>query len=89
VSASTVDGVMHVSLANTSLTEERTVELSFDSLKPKSVTGEVLAADKVADYNDFDDPDKVAPKPFTGAKAKGSKVNLTLPAASVVVLEIK
>jgi len=89
VSASTVDGVMHVSLANTSLTEERTVELSFDSLKPKSVTGEVLAADKVADYNDFDDPDKVAPKPFTDAKAKGSKVNLTLPAASVVVLEIK
>ena len=81
-------GALHVSLANPSLDKAVTVELSFEQLKPKTVSGEILHADKVNAYNDFGKAPAVAPAPFTGAKLIGRTVKLTLPAASVVVLEI-
>ena len=82
-------GKLHVSLANPYLDKAVTVELNFDSLKPKSVTGEILKADRIDAYNDFGKAPAVAPVAFTGAKANGKTVKLTLPAASVVVLEVQ
>ena len=58
-------------------------------LKPRSVTGEILKADKINAYNEFGKAPAVAPVAFTGAKASGKGIKLTLPAASVVVLEIQ
>ena len=83
------DGKLHVSLANPYLDKAVTVELAFDSLKPSSVTGEILKADRIDAYNDFGKDPAVAPAAFKGAKASGKTVKLTLPAASVVVLEIR
>ena len=82
-------GKLHVSLANPYLDKPVTVELAFDQLKPKTVTGEILKADKINAYNEFGKAPAVAPAAFTGAKATGKGVKLTLPAASVVVLEIQ
>ena len=82
-------GKLHVSLANPYLDKAVTVELNFDSLKPKSVTGEILKADRIDAYNDFGKAPAVAPVAFIGAKANGKTVKLTLPAASVVVLEVQ
>ena len=82
-------GVLHVSLANPVLDKPVTVELSFDSLKPKTVTGEILTAPDVHAYNDFGKEPAVKPAAFTGTKISGNKVKLTLPAASIVVLEVK
>ena len=82
-------GKLHISLANPYLDKAVTVELAFDQLKPKTVTGEILKADKINAYNDFGKAPAVAPAAFTGAKASGKSVKLTLPAASVVVLEIQ
>jgi alpha-N-arabinofuranosidase len=65
------------------------VELAFDQLKPKTVTGEILKADKINAYNEFGKAPAVAPAAFTGAKTTGKVVKVTLPAASVVVLEIQ
>ena len=62
---------------------------SFDALKAKSVSGEILTAPDVHAYNDFGKEPAVKPAAFTGAKVSGGKVKVTLPAASVVVLEIK
>ncbi len=81
-------GALHVSLANPNLDKPVTVELSFEQLKPKKVSGEILHAGKVNAYNDFGKAPAVAPAAFTGAKIIGRTVKLTLPAASVVVLEI-
>ncbi|MBR6882169.1 MAG: alpha-N-arabinofuranosidase, partial [Bacteroidales bacterium] len=80
---------LHVSLANPYLDKPVTVELDFDSLKPRTVTGEILKADRIDAYNDFGKAPAVAPAAFTGAKASGKSVKLTLPAASVVMLEIQ
>ena len=82
-------GVLHVSLANPSLDKSVTVELSFDQLKPGSVSGEILKAGRINAYNDFGKKPEVAPAPFKEAKVSGKTVQLTLPAASVVVLEVK
>jgi alpha-N-arabinofuranosidase len=82
-------GVLHVSLANPSLDKPVTVELSFEQLKPKNVSGEILVAKDIHAYNDFGQAPAVVPAAFSGAKVSGKTVKLTLPAASVVVLAVK
>ena len=81
-------GAIHVSLANPLLDKAQTVTLTFDSLKPGSVSGEILTAAAIDTYNEFGKAPAVAPAAFQGAKISGKTVKLTLPAASVVVLEI-
>ncbi len=93
VSASKSDAI-HVSLANPSVTKPKTVELEFDALKPSSVTGEILVGkgkgiEAVKSHNDFGGKTEVAPASFKDFKTSGRTVKVTLPPASVVVLEIK
>ena len=83
------EGRIHVSLANPSLDKAATVELSFDALRPRTVTGEILQARSISDHNEFGKAPAVAPAAFKGAKTTGKGVRLTLPAASVAVLEIR
>ena len=82
-------GVLHVSIVNPSLAKAKKLTLAFDKLKPASVEGEILATDDIHDHNTFENSELVAPKAFDGAKIKGRNINLTIPAASVIVLEIK
>ncbi len=93
VSASKSDAI-HVSLANPSVTKPKTVELEFDALKPSSVTGEILVGkgkgiEAVKSHNDFGGKTEIAPAAFKDFKTSGRTVKVTLPPASVVVLEIK
>ncbi len=82
-------GALHLSMANPYLDKAVTVEVSFDALKPAKVTGEILKAAKVNAYNDFGKAPEVVPAPFKEVKVSGKTLKLTLPAASVVVLEVK
>ncbi|MBQ6254166.1 MAG: alpha-N-arabinofuranosidase [Bacteroidales bacterium] len=93
VSASKSDA-LHVSLANPSVSETKTVELEFDSLKPSKVSGEILVGkgkgiEAVKSHNDFDGKVEVAPAPFKGFKTSGKTVKVTLPPASVVTLAVE
>ena len=90
VSASrSASGTYNVSLVNTSATEPTTMEVSFDTLNPKSVSGEVLRGASISTYNDFDKKNAVAPAAFKDFKVKKNTITVTLPAASVVVLEVR
>ena len=82
-------GVLHVSLANPYLDRAQKVELSFEDLKPHSVSGEIIQAPSIDAYNDFGKEAQVKTASFQGAKASGKTISLTLPAASVVTLEVK
>jgi alpha-N-arabinofuranosidase len=82
-------GLVHVSLANPNLDKAVSVELNFDELKPSKVSGEILKADRINAYNAFGKEPAVAPAKFTTVKATGKSVKLTLPAASIVVLEVQ
>ena len=81
-------GKVHVSIANPMIGKAQTVVLNFDELKPKNVTGEILAAPSIDSYNDFGKEPAVAPKPFAAFKKDGKSLVVSVPAASVVCLEL-
>ena len=79
----------HISLSNVDLQESQEIELNLGEVKAKSVTGRILTANNIGDYNSFEKPNVVAPKEFTGAKVNKGSLKVTLPAKSIVVLEVK
>ncbi|HYV13662.1 MAG TPA: alpha-L-arabinofuranosidase C-terminal domain-containing protein [Pyrinomonadaceae bacterium] len=55
----------------------------------RSVSGEVLTAPAMNAMNTFDHPNTVKPAPFRDYKLEGSRLNLSIPAKAIVVLELK
>lgn len=82
-------GKIHLSIVNPELEKEQTLLVAFDALQPKSVSGEILHADSIDAYNDFGVVNRVGVKPFKGAKITKAGIELKLPAASIVTLEIE
>ncbi|WP_294264108.1 alpha-L-arabinofuranosidase C-terminal domain-containing protein [uncultured Sphingomonas sp.] len=92
VSASAIrgkDGVVRIALANADPNQANSVTASLAGVQASAVTGTVLTADAITARNDFDAPDRVAPQAFTGATVAGGKLSVSLPAKSVVVLELR
>jgi alpha-N-arabinofuranosidase len=87
--AKKADGSIVVSLANTSLNKAQEVELNLDGANAKTVTGRMLTSKKITDYNDFEHTDVVKPVDFKGAKLKKNILKLSLPAKSIVVVNVK
>ncbi len=83
------NGALHLSMANPYFDKPVKVEVEFTKLKPSKVQGEILHSDKINAINDFGKAPAVAPAAFKDVKVKGKKLVMTLPAASVVVLEIQ
>jgi alpha-N-arabinofuranosidase len=54
-----------------------------------SVSGRVLASGRIQDHNTFDDPARVKPTEFRGARLDGTNLRVQLPPCSVVVLTLK
>ena len=87
--AKTGDGAVVVALINLHLTESQDVELSLSGFEPSTSEGTLLTCSDIADFNDFDHPEVIAPAEFDDFKADGGNLTLTLPAKSVVVLNLK
>lgn len=83
------NGVFHVSLVNIDPNKAASISLELAGAAAKQVSGRIVASPRVQDYNSFENPDKVVPVPFNGASLKGSTLQVKLPPASVVVLELK
>lgn len=89
VSASKKDNVINITLANIDLESSRDVQIDLSGLKINGVSGRILTSKNIADYNTFDKPDVIQPVSFNGAKIVKGRLNVQLPAKSIVVLEIK
>lgn len=76
-------------LAVTNIDPNRPADISvaIEGVKARSVTGEVLTADRVDAVNTFEKPDVVEPRPIT-AQAVGGRIQLHLPPKSVTVVSI-
>jgi len=83
------DGSVIISLANVSLNDAQEVEISLEGLTAKTVSGRILTCKNVADYNDFDHPNTVAPADFKDAKLKKNVLKVKVPAKSIAVVNIK
>lgn len=83
------NGVTHISLVNIDATKAQPVSININGASYRSVTGRILTSEKLQNYNSFDDPNKIVPAVYNGARLNDSIVNLTIPPFSVVVLELK
>ncbi|HTE11408.1 MAG TPA: alpha-L-arabinofuranosidase C-terminal domain-containing protein, partial [Chitinophagaceae bacterium] len=82
-------GLVHVSLVNIDPVKEAAISLDMDGTAFKQITGRILASAHLQDYNSFENPDKIKPVSFNGASLKGNTLQVKLPPASVIVLELK
>jgi alpha-N-arabinofuranosidase len=63
--------------------------VKLDGINAGSVSGRVLTAPAINTHNTFDAPEAVKPAPFNGAQVSGGTLTVTLPAKSVVVLDVQ
>jgi alpha-N-arabinofuranosidase len=82
-------GKIHISLCNLDPKNAAKLECELRGAQAKKVSGRVLTAPAINSYNTFENPDVVNPTVFNDVQIKKDKVTVTLPAKSVVVLEIE
>jgi alpha-N-arabinofuranosidase len=82
-------GVVHIALVNLDPVKRTTVRMNLGSVTFGSVQGQVLTSSAFNDYNSFEQPGRVVPVAFNGAKKDGADVVADLPPMSVVVLALR
>jgi alpha-N-arabinofuranosidase len=87
--ARTATGEIAISLVNMDPHEVMPVSLSLAGAKVKTVKGEILTAAAMDAHNTFGNPDAVKPIRFNGARLEATRLTVSLPAKSVVVLSLQ
>lgn len=82
------DGIIHISIVNINPHKNIRLECEIRGAKVSSVSGEILTAKEMNTFNDFDQNERVFPIKFSGAKLKGEKLIIDVPAKSVMMLEL-
>ena len=88
-SASIKDGVVNISLSNANPNNDLKVELEITGQNLKSASGQIISAQNINDYNDFGQPEKVTLKEFKVSAPKNGRLSVTIPAHSVVLVQLK
>jgi alpha-N-arabinofuranosidase len=79
------EGRLHLSLVNLHPGQSEPVVVK---LKAGKIAGRLLTGGKMDSHNTFERPEEVAPTKFTAFQTKGDKLELELPARSVMMLEL-
>jgi alpha-N-arabinofuranosidase len=82
-------GQVHIALVNLDPNRALPVSMTLAGVAAGSVDGRILTGATMDAHNDFDHPDTVIPVAFTGARINDGTLTATLPAKSVVVLDLK
>lgn len=83
------NGKIHISLVNIDINKKHNIEIDLRGTEVSNCTGRILTSEKVQDHNTFENPKKIKPAAFKGFKLNGNKLQIELPATSVVVLELE
>lgn len=90
VSASRDDsGKIHVSICNLNPNDEAELYCEVRGAKVGQISGQVLTAPEITSHNTFDNPEVVKPSNFSECRKTENGFKTTLPAKSIVVLEIE
>jgi len=81
-------GKIHVTLCNLNPNQSVEVPCELQGAKAGGISGRVLTAPEMNAHNTFDQPDNVKPTEFNAFKLTDNGFVTTLPAKSVVVLEV-
>jgi alpha-N-arabinofuranosidase len=82
-------GVVHLTLVNIDATKAVNIKTILQGISWKQLKAEILTSASFADVNTFENSSKVKPAEFKGAKKDGEYLSVTLPAKSIVVIELK
>ena len=80
---------VYLSFANTTPGRSVPLTVTLAGIAPASASGRVLTAPTMQAHNTFAAPDAVRPVPFDGVRLAGGTLTLTLPAKSVIVIELR
>ena len=83
------DGKIHVTLCNLNPNTTAEVSCELQGAKAGGLTGRVLTAPAITSHNTFDKPETVKPAAFTAFRTTENGFTTSLPAKSVVVLEVQ
>jgi alpha-N-arabinofuranosidase len=88
-SSKSENGKVNVTIVNKD--PKNPIELHIDvvGIQAKDVAGKIITASNMGDYNSFDEPEKVKATEFSDVKISKGKLTATLPAKSVVLLQVK
>jgi len=81
-------GKIHVTLCNLNPNLPAEVAVNLQGAKVQAISGQVLTAPEMNAHNTFENPDAVKPTGFSAFKTTGQGFSVTLPAKSVVALEV-
>ena len=82
-------GKIHVTLCNLNPNAPAEVSCELSGAKAKTLSGRVLTAGAVTAINTFDQPENVKPTVFNDFKIADNGFTVTLPAKSLVALELQ
>ena len=82
-------GKVHISICNLDPNHEAGIECELRGMQAEHVSGRVLTAPEMNTHNTFEDPEQIRPAIFKSVKLKKNLITATLPAKSVVVLEVE
>ena len=82
-------GKLHVTLCNLNPHQPAEVACELQGAKAGGLSGRVLTAPELASHNTFEQPENVKPAEFTAFKVTEKGFTATLPAKSVVVVEVQ
>lgn len=88
VTAGINGGAVCVALTNTDLARDRKLVLELDR-RIASASARILTCSDICDHNTFDEPHKVEPAAFKSYKFKNGCLEVTAPARSIIVFELK
>lgn len=82
------NGKIHISLSNVDAEQEQTIHIDLQNIPVKSVNGRILSAGSITDHNTFENPDKVKPAEFKGARIEKGSLKVILPPHSIVTIAV-
>lgn len=83
------EGKILVTMANLNPSKDIVVTIPVIGAAIKSVTGQVLTSKEMNAHNTFETPDAIKPSDFRAFSIKNGVITVTMPAKSVVALEVK
>lgn len=82
------DGKIYIGIANMDPQDRVNLDIDLGGLKAKTVSGEVLTADKMDTHNIPGQQPNLVPASYTGGKLGEGRLKLDIPAKSVVVIRL-
>jgi alpha-N-arabinofuranosidase len=83
------EGKIHISICNLSPRDGAAIECDLRGEVKTKVQGTIITDSEMNGRNTFEEPNRICPKEFTGASIIGNRLHVSLPAMSVVTLEIQ